>query len=557
MTAHYQEQPWLSATTATGEELSLYTNDLTMTRTRPTFLPIVCLLLCACGGMPVSSQRGDDGGPQSLESRAQQADMALDAVPARWLYQDFIDQDFLLSHARVAVEPEAQTRDKSPPDDSLWSQLRRQMQLSHHLEEKRVQQEIRWLQRHPAYLQRLQTRLQQYLPYIYTQTQLRSLPAELALLPIVESALDPFAFSHGGAAGPWQFIRGTARQYGLPINAWYDGRRDLVASTHAALDYLEDLHARFDDWELALAGYNAGQGNVSRALRKNPGAGFFDLHLPTETQAYVPRLLALSAVIRDPAAFGIDLPELTPQTTFYVLDIHGQFQLSKLAAILDIDIDTLYRWNPALNQWATPPAGPHRVLLPVSVDATHAQARVDAVPANARVDWQEIEVHAGDTLGRLAAQHGTDVDSLIAANALTGSVIRAGQMLLIPKHAAALQSTPRNARGSTLYTVKSGDSMWSVARAHNVSLNALIRNNHIGPKDTLSVGTTLKIPGGHTRRQVTRKVHYKVRKGDSLARIASKFNVTVRQIGEWNQLDTQRYIQPGQGLLLYVNVLGG
>jgi len=487
-----------------------------------------------------------------------------------WALPSFLPEDITLETLYEAAQApagnaggdaaarEAAFEPPQPVTPDLWRNMRAHMQLDHYLERKRVQQELRWLQRHPNYLPRLQQRMQDYLPYIYTQTQLRGIPAELALLPIVESALDTFAFSHGGAAGPWQFIRGTARQYGLDINDWYDGRRDIIASTDAALNYLEDLHERFDDWYLALAGYNAGQGNVNRALRKNPGAGFFDLRLPKETRAYVPRLLALAAVVKDPEAYGLSLPELTPRQSFDTINTHSQFQLTRLSETIGLDMETLYRWNPSLNQWATPPEGPHRIIVPASLDLSNAQAQVDAVPARARVDWTEVRVRPGDTLSGIARRHGTDVSSLKVANNLAGSNIRAGHKLLIPKHAQALTSTPRSARGALDYVVKSGDSMWSIARAHNVKLNSLMRNNHIGPKDTLSVGTTLKIPGvAKPQREVTRKVHYKVRRGDSLSRIASKFNVSIKQISNWNKLDNSRYLQPGQDLLLYVNVIGG
>lgn len=482
-----------------------------------------------------------------------------------WQLDEFLPQGVALESLYEAAESAADSIQApavaEPPEPltpDLWRDMRAHMQLEHYLEQKRVQQELRWLQRHPNYLPRLQQRLQDYLPYIYQQTQLRGLPAELALLPIVESALDTFAFSHGGAAGPWQFIRGTARQYGLDINDWYDGRRDIIASTDAALNYLEYLHNRFDDWYLALAGYNAGQGNVSRAQRKNPNAGFFDLRLPKETRAYVPRLLALAAIVKNPEAYGLALPSVVPQQSFYAINTHSQFQLSKLSETLELDMETLYHWNPSLNQWATPPQGPHRVIVPASLDLSTAQAQVDAVPTRARVDWTEIRVRPGDTLIGIAKRHGTDVSALQVANNLTSSNIRAGHKLLIPKHAQALTTTPRSARGALDYVVKNGDSMWSIARAHNVKLNTLMRNNHIGPKDTLSVGTTLKIPGvAKQQRQVTRKVHYKVRRGDSLSRIASKFNVSIQQISNWNKLDSKRYLQPGQGLLLYVNVIGG
>ena len=375
---------------------------------------------------------------------------------------------------------------------------------------------------------------------------------------MIESALDTFAFSHGGAAGPWQFIRGTARHYGLHINAWYDGRRDVVASTEAALTYLSDLHQRFDDWYLALAGYNAGQGNVNKALRRNPDAGFFDLKLPRETRAYVPRLLALAAIVHDPAAHGLTLPPVRPVIAFAPLNTHGQFQIDKLADLIGLSVDDLYQWNPALNQWATPPAGPHRVLVPTSLDLAQSQSRIDRHPAAERVDWREIRVSQGDTLSQIARRHGLDTASIRMANSLPDSRIRAGQKLLIPAHGQVIDAPPRHATGGTVYVVRPGDSLWQIARNHSVSLNRLMRANHLGPKDTLSVGHKLTIPGvGKAHRSVTRKVNYRVRRGDSLARIAQKFNVSIRQIADWNGLDIKRYLQPGQPLALYVDVLAG
>lgn len=514
---------------------------------KPLTLSLVCVLSAACQTMsgPESAATAEAA---AQEPEPQSAEVQVTVGEPMESAQAAIQAD-LSDAVRSPLVP-------SPPD--LWRDMRASMHLDLHLHQKRVQQEISWLQRHPQYLPRLAQRMQTYLPYLYEQVRLRDLPTELALLPIVESALDTYAFSHGGASGPWQFIRGTARQYGLDINDWYDGRRDVVASTGAALDFLEDLHARFDDWYLALAGYNAGQGNVNRALRRNPGASFFDLRLPRETQYYVPRLLALVSVIKNPEQYQIKLPPLLPQQGFALLNTHSQFQLSKLSQIAELSMDDLYRWNPALNQWATPPHGPHRIIVPISLDLKKAQAAIDAVPARQRVDWQQITVKPGDTLSHIAHRHGTDVASLRMANNLKGSSIRAGTVMLIPTHAQALRSSPRRADGELNYVVMPGDSLWSIARAHKVSLTRLMRNNHLGPKDPLPVGRELKIPGVDVaQRKVTRTVRYKVRKGDSLARIAQKFNVSVKQIASWNKLDARRYLQPGQGLTLYINVLAG
>lgn len=443
------------------------------------------------------------------------------------------------------------------PTPDLWRDIRAGFQLSHHIEQKRVQQELRWLKDRPEYLAYLAPRLERHLAFIHEQVKLRGIPSEIALLPIVESAVDPYAFSHGGAAGLWQFIPATGKRYGLDRNWWYDGRRDPVASTGAALDYLSDLHRMFDDWYLALAGYNAGEGNVARARKRaHEGATFWELKLPRETSAYVPRLLALAELVANPDRYGVTLPQMGPEIPFEVVATGGQIDLSVVSQVTDIDLDTLYRWNPALNQWSTPPAGPHQLVVPLRPGSDVAGA-LAAVPADKRLHWLRIKVGQGDTLGQLAVRHHTDVASLQKANNLRGTQIRAGQTLLIPKSPAAL-ANPIAARGKEgSYVVQPGDSLWSISRRHDVSVNQLMKANQVGPQDYLKIGQRLTVPGvakADSREEVMREVRYGVRKGDSLARIAKKFNVSVRDLVSWNRLSLNDYLQPGQRLKIHVNV---
>ncbi len=449
----------------------------------------------------------------------------------------------------------------APPD--LWADLRDSFALDHAVTQHRVQLELHWLERHPHYLARLQDRLQRYLPYICQEVRRRGLPGELALLPIVESALDPYAFSRGGAAGLWQFIPATARRFGLPRNWWIDGRRDPVLATKAALDYLEHLHGDLGDWYLAVAGYNAGEGNVRYAMRRARGGdtSFFALDLPRETSMYVPRLLALAAVVEHPQAYGVSLPPLLPQPAFATVDTGGQFDLMKAAKALDVSVDALYEWNPALNQWATPPRGPDQLHVPAALAAV-AQQRLDAVPEDQRVQWLRIEIAQGDTLSQIARRYHTDVATLSRVNHLGGTGIRAGHALLIPKSTSALAAYPVTHRHKGAnYQVKPGDSLWSIARHHGVAMASLVKVNRIGPREVLRVGQRLSIPGAAARvtpvarRDVVRKVSYGVRRGDSLSAIADKFNVAVRDLAHWNKLDTSDYLHPGQMLLIYVNVI--
>ncbi len=441
-----------------------------------------------------------------------------------------------------------------PPPPDLWADIRGSFTLDHAVKQQRVRQELHWLQRHPQYLLDLQDRLQRYLPYIHAEVSRRGLPGELALLPIVESALDPYAFSHGGAAGLWQFIPATAKRFGLPRNWWIDGRRDPVLATNAALDYLEHLHQRLGDWYLALAGYNAGEGNVRRALRRARGddTSFFALHLPRETSTYVPRLLAVAAAVENPEAYGLTLPKLLPQPAFVTVDTGGQFDLMKAAQALDISLDAIYEWNPALNQWATPPRGPNQLNVPVDL-ADIAQARLSAIPEDQRVQWLRIEVASGDTLSGIAHRYHTDIATLRRVNRLRGDRIRAGHPLLIPKSGQAVADYPvarRQAKGD--YEVQPGDSLWAIAHRHGVSVATLVKVNQIGPDEVLRVGRRLSVPGATpvhlpvaARDDVVRKVSYGVRRGDSLSAIASKFNVAVRDLVHWNKLDTRKYLHPG------------
>ena len=462
--------------------------------------------------------------------------------------------------ARPAPPIEPVVEILGPPD--LWQRLRGGFGLVHHEARESVQAELRWFQRNPRYFQRLTTRMQQQLPELTAAVAARDLPLELALLPLIESALDPYAFSPTGAAGVWQFMPATGRRFGLHSNDWYDGRRDLPRATAAALDYLELLHRRFDDWLLAVAGYNAGEGNVLRALRRarsatGPDASaaaydFFTLQLPVETRRYVPRLLALAAVVNDPERFGVALPPLVDVPPFARLDTHGQLELAAAAEALGTSVDDLYAWNPSLESWSTPPQGPHQLRVPRDL-AEAGQAALDALTPDQRLRWRTVTVKNGDTLSEIAAAHHTEVKVLQQANELRGSSIRIGQTLLIPTTAKPTVAPPhRHLRGS--YTVSPGDSLWSIARAHDTTIASLRKANRIGRGEALRVGQLLVIPG-HGR-SVHRTIYYRVRKGDSLARIAGRFNVSIGDITVWNTIARSDYLQPGQKLKLRVPVVG-
>ncbi|MGH8494912.1 MAG: LysM peptidoglycan-binding domain-containing protein, partial [Gammaproteobacteria bacterium] len=446
------------------------------------------------------------------------------------------------------------------------------------VERPEIQRQLDMYVQHPEYLDRVFTRAGKYLWFAVEELERRGMPGELAFLPIVESAFDPFAYSHGRAAGLWQFIPGTGRVYGLRQDWWYDARRDVEASTLAALDYLQALGKLFDgNWLLAVAGYNSGEGNVIRAVRRNRQAlrptDFWSLQLPRETRSYVPKLLAIKRLVADPAAYGITLPAIPDEPYFVAVDTGGQIDLALAAELAGLGMEELYALNPGHNRWATPPDGPHRLLVPLA-NRDALIAGLATLPPDERVRWQRHHIRQGESLGAIAQRYRTTTAVLQQANHLRGTLIRAGEYLMIPSataaaehytmsEAARLERTVNTARGSSreVHRVRPGDTLWSIAQAHGIGTRTLAKWNAMAPGDTLAVGRELVLwssadaqVGSTSATATNRRIHYTVRRGDSLYGISSRFKVSVPQLIEWNSLNKDKYLQPGQRLVLYVDV---
>ena len=396
--------------------------------------------------------------------------------------------------AEAAADDPAEARD-------LWQRLRENFRLWH-ISNARIDAEIKRLQRSPTAFNALIARAEPYLYHIVDTVERRGLPAELALLPAVESGFRPYAYSPNGAAGLWQFMPATGEMLGLEQDWWYDGRRDVLSATDAALEYLERLNTRFDgDWLHALAAYNAGGGTVSRAIRrarnKSKPTDFWNLDLPRETDHYVPRLLALAEVIGDPGRYGLAIPSIEDKPYFAEVPSGGQIDLQIAADLAGMQVEDVLTLNPGHNRWSTHPQGPHRLLLPIE-QAEAFKTALDALPEDKRLRWQHHTIASGDNLGKISRQYGVSVKAIMQANSLANHKIRAGKSLLIPLSESVT---------------------------------------------TASTSRSLGIPRA--------RIRYRVRSGDSLYKIARKFQVKIADLRRWNSVG--RYIKPGQHLTVFVD----
>lgn len=460
----------------------------------------------------------------------------------------------------------------SKPVDSLWQSVPARMQhgdFAIDLDNTEVKQQLNWLLKNNRYIYRVTRRSEPYAYHIQQVIVQRNLPMELLLVPMVESAFDGFAYSPGRAAGLWQFIPSTGKHFGLQQNWWYDGRRDVVAATDAALRYFEQLHQRFGDWKLALAAYNAGPARIASAIRANKKRGlatdYWSLKLPDETRQYVPRLIALRHVFQQQQTLGIDVYPVANSPFFAVQDTGGQLDLAQAAELAAVGIEQIYRLNPGISRWATPPKGPHRLLVPVQA-AEQFSSALAGIEDSQRIHWQRYRVRSGDTLSGIAARYNTSAAFIKDANAMSNNQIVAGKTLLIPiakkeGEYYALSDRQRQrqlvaANGNKQkyeHVIAAGDSLWRVAKQHQVSVSALAKWNGISPLDTLRVGKTLVVwKAQDDARSVTRNIVYQVKKGDNLSTIAQRFNVNVVDLKRWNANKINRYLQPGQKLKIEV-----
>ncbi|UTV98133.1 LysM peptidoglycan-binding domain-containing protein [Marinomonas rhizomae] len=545
----------------------------------------VCLASLALSACQTASKIERQNTSSDLLESSAEVDADADTVEADTEQLGFIDTvppvDSTVEEEDVKAEPVIANSKPRAPED-IWQRIREGYQLNLDIDRPRLSSQLRWFSSHPSYLDRVSKRGERYLYYIVDELEKAGIPTEIALLPIVESGFDPFGYSHGRASGPWQFIPSTGQMYGLDQTWWYDGRRDIIGSTQAAIAYLTRLHKMFDgDWLHALASYNSGEGTVLRAIRKNKKAGkptdFWSLDLPRETRAYVPKLIALAKIIKNPEKYNYSTYFIPNKPYFDVVNIGGQLDLAQAAEMADVSIDEVYLLNPGFNQWATSPDGPHRLLMPVS-KAKQFRTKLAEIPSKERVTWVRYTVKAGDNLLLVAKQHNTTVNVLQNVNKISSTMIRVGQELMIPVAGNDIESytlsshqrllakqsrAPNRNRIKINYTVNSGDSLWLISNKYGTDSKTLARWNNMGLADPLIPGKKLVVwlkpkQSENSTRSVMKKVVYTIRSGESLALVANKFKVSVNDIRDWNpKVSSKKYVQPGDKVTLLVNVVGG
>ena len=388
---------------------------------------------------------------------------------------------------------------KQDEPHTLWTRIRSGFQLEPALADSpRVDQQRLHFASQPRYFDVTSKRAQRYLHYVVEELDKRDMPLELALLPFVESGYNPMVYSRSQAAGIWQFIPSTGRFFSLHQDDMYDGRQDITASTHAALDYLSKLNDMFDgDWLLAVAAYNCGEGCVGRAVKHNQSQGlpadYWNLKLPGETMDYVPRLLALAQLVDTPKEYGVRLPQLNDEPYFAQITIKRPLDLFKAAEMASISPDEMRYLNPAFKYRVATPHQPYQLLIPVA-QADQFSAALAKLPDSERVPFTRYTVRPGDNLSQIARAHGSSVEALRRTNNLKGNLINVGQALIVPHGATTQLAAARAPSAKRTYTVQSGDSLYSIARRFGVQVKQLQAWNSVDTLLQPGQQLTLQIP---------------------------------------------------------------
>ena len=462
------------------------------------------------------------------------------------------------------------------PEDDLWLRIREGYGMPE-LDSEYTRNHESWYAARPDYVKRMVARSQRYLYHIVEEVEKRGMPTEIALLPMVESAFNPQAYSRSKAAGIWQFIPSTGKDFGLKQNWWVDNRRDVTAATDAALNYLQRLHVMFGTWDLALAAYNAGEGTVRRAIERNRKQGlptdYESLPLPPETRNYVPKLQAVKNIMTHPEQYGLEILPIPNRPYFTKVNAPEQIDAHLAAKLAEISYEEFSSLNPEYNRPVITASGKvHEILLPVGTAETF-KSNLEGYD-KPLVSWQTYHAKRGERMDSIARKFGISLAQLRDINDLpTRKKIAMSRQILVPNAKASadtgnlvavatdMTDTPAaseagagEAGGSNLHRVAKGDSLAMIAKRYGTTSRALMQRNHL-KSSKLKIGMTLVVApasGNITQAQRSEKPlrtahRYVVRKGDTLSGIARKFDVGLEDLQRWNNIDGTQ-INPGNRL---------
>jgi membrane-bound lytic murein transglycosylase D len=440
-----------------------------------------------------------------------------------------------------------------------------------------------WYMNRPDYMRRVVERSSRYMHYIVEELEKRGMPTELALLPMVESAYNPMALSRSKASGLWQFIPSTGKRYNLDQTWWKDERRDIVASTTAALDYLQSIYEMHGDWHLALASYNWGEGAVGRAINKNRAqdlpTDYLSLNMPSETKNYVPKLQALKNIFSSPALIAeLGLPTVPNRPYFSTITQTASIDVNVAARLAEMPVQEFVALNPAHNRPVIMPESP--LVIPADkLDIFRSNLEAHEESNKPLSVWQTYTLRVGDKLDRIARRFGMSLAGLKSVNGIKGRTrVKPGTTLLVSGNKGAEPATPAGkpepvrmaASGSVrTHTVGKGDTLFSIAKRYGVTVAELKRVNRL-KSDRLAAGARLALGGEQTAgtnrpdgseavaqrasTTITPKIRrYTIRRGDTLVSIARQFNVSTDDLLRWNSV-SPRSLMPGQTLTIQVQL---
>ncbi|WP_432738602.1 LysM peptidoglycan-binding domain-containing protein [Maridesulfovibrio sp. FT414] len=421
-------------------------------------------------------------------------------------------------------------------------------------------------------------RSEPFLPYVRQVLSEQGLPQDLAMLPFAESGYNAWAYSRVGAAGMWQFMPYTGRKYGLRVDWWVDERRDPYKATTAAVEYLKVLHEMFGDWHLALAAYNAGEGKISRALKKTGCDDFFELtknnhklsrkyRLRAETKNYVPKFIAISKIFKNLDELGFENINWDNGLKVETVSVPGGTDLLALARACGMKWSEFQKLNPHFRRQVSPPDATVNAYLPEKVMAD-ASDYLESPASRPFAGYNRYKVRSGDSWYRIANRYGVPVAVLKSVNNSNSNLIKPGQFLMIPGkgsaesvQSAGVVSTRRTAQSRANYRVQQGDTLWDIATRYQVSVNTLKKANGLYTSK-LKIGQKLYIPDNNavsSARSIAKAenvkqqvVDYQVRRGDTLWKIARRFGVKVSALMEWNRLNSKSILRPGDRIKVYV-----